>query len=357
MKFGLLYEIELHPRATFDQAPELYWQCLEEIKLADQVGFDYVWEVEHHFLWPFSASPAPEVFLTAVAQHTERIRIGHGVVLLPAPYNHPVRVAERAAVLDIMSKGRLELGTGRSATRTEIEGFGINPDETRPMWDEAVRMIPQMWLNDTFSWDGKYYQIPPRTVAPKPLQKPHPPLWMAGTQPSSGRLAGEKGLGFLHFALTGPDVLREAVETYHEAIGHAQPVGAFANNQMAALTLAYCGADDKEAIEVGGRGPLYYQIGTQRLFGAWGEVEAESYKWYAEEAERLPDKATADVRRLIDEGIFCVGGPETCRQIVRKYQEQGIDQLIVIMQFAATPHERVMESIRRFGEEVIPAFR
>ncbi|HZU76960.1 MAG TPA: LLM class flavin-dependent oxidoreductase, partial [Dehalococcoidia bacterium] len=127
MKFGLLYELEYarpwHPGFERD----LFHQALDQIELADRVGFDYVWQVEHHFLSEYSHSSAPEVFLGAVSQRTRRIRIGHGVVLLPMAYNHPVRVAERIATLDILSNGRAEFGTGRSGTPTELGGFGIEP--------------------------------------------------------------------------------------------------------------------------------------------------------------------------------------------------------------------------------------
>jgi alkanesulfonate monooxygenase SsuD/methylene tetrahydromethanopterin reductase-like flavin-dependent oxidoreductase (luciferase family) len=357
MRFGILYEIEARRGASPQEVGELFWQCLEQVKAAEEAGFDYVWAVEHHFLYPYSCSSAPEVFLAAVAQHTQRIRIGHGVVLLPRPYNHPVRVAERAAVLDILSRGRLELGTGRSATLLEIEGFGLRPEETRPMWEEAVRMIPRMWLEESFRWQGEYYQIPPRNVTPKPLQQPHPPLWMAGTQPSSGQLAGKYGLGLLHFTFSGPEALRESLEHYREAVARAEPVGAFVNEQVAALTLAFCGRDDREAIELGGRGPLYRVLGAKRVYSELAAAGDDTYKWYRMEAERIPEKERADIEQMVEDAIVCVGGPETCRQVIQRYCEQGIDQMIVMMQFALTPHELVLDSIRRFGEKVIPYFR
>src|SRR5437879_5839926 len=149
MKFGLLYEMEMHPELGCSES-DVYWQAIEQVKLAEEVGFDYVWCVEHHFLEGFSHSSAPEIFLTAVAQHTSRIRIGHGVVLLPIPFNHPARVAERTATLDILCKGRLEVGTGRSITMEELGGFGIDPDDSRPMWEEAVRLIPRMETENEF---------------------------------------------------------------------------------------------------------------------------------------------------------------------------------------------------------------
>ena len=197
MRFGLLYEMEMHPELGSSES-DVYWQAIEQVKLAEEVGFDYVWCVEHHFLEGFSHSSAPEIFLTAVAQHTSRIRIGHGVVLLPIPFNHPARVAERTATLDILCKGRLDVGTGRSITMAELGGFGIDPDDSRPMWEEAVRIVPRMWTEHEFSgFDGRFVKMPPRVVVPKPVQKPHPPMWMACTSPPSFELAGRYGLGVL----------------------------------------------------------------------------------------------------------------------------------------------------------------
>ncbi|MCH8850392.1 MAG: LLM class flavin-dependent oxidoreductase, partial [Chloroflexi bacterium] len=204
MKFSVLYEIEKVQPWGEDGQRRAFEEAMEQIKLAERVGFHCVWEVEHHFMGEFSLSSAPEVFLAAVSQNTSTIRIGHGVVLLPFGYNHPIRVAERAATLDIVSNGRLEFGTGRSATAFEMDPFGVDPETNRDEWDEAIRMIPKMWTQDEFSWDSERMKIPTRNVVPKPLQKPHPPMWMAGTQPSSAVLAAERGLGFLHFSFTDP---------------------------------------------------------------------------------------------------------------------------------------------------------
>ena len=167
MKFGLLYEMET-PRPWHALSEyNTYWEALAQIELADRVGFDYVWEVEHHFLEEYSHSPAPEVFYGAVTQRTKNIRIAHGVRLLPFNFNHPIKVAEQAAVLDIMSNGRVEFGTGRSSL-TEQAGFGIDPAQSRDMMLESLRVIPRMWLEDPFSYKGRYFNIPERSIIPKP---------------------------------------------------------------------------------------------------------------------------------------------------------------------------------------------
>ena len=161
MKFGMFYEIQVPKPWTADTEFDTYQQVLDQVQLADELGYDSFWTVEHHFFEEFSHCSAPEVLYGAVSQRTKNIRIGHGVVLLPFPYNHPIRVAERIAVLDLLSNGRMEVGTGRSTTEIEMGGFGIPPSETRARWDEALHMLPKIWTNETFSWEGEYFKIPP----------------------------------------------------------------------------------------------------------------------------------------------------------------------------------------------------
>jgi alkanesulfonate monooxygenase SsuD/methylene tetrahydromethanopterin reductase-like flavin-dependent oxidoreductase (luciferase family) len=357
MKFGLLYEIEVLAPWDENSHRNVFQESLEQIKLAEQVGFDYVWEVEHHFLGEFSISSAPEVFLAAVSQHTSRIRIGHGVVLLPFGYNHPIRVAERAATLDIISGGRLDFGTGRSATFYEMEPFGVDPERTRVEWDEAVRMIPKMWTENEFSWESDTIRIPTRNVLPKPIQKPHPPIWMAGTQPSSAQLAAERGLGFLHFTFGDPESLDVKVQTYREGLESSQPVGSFVNNQFAAFTLMHCGADDSRALEKGAPGAEWYVRATNMLYSIWASAGSQSYAWYADQFEKGRAGMEVDVSRMSDDGILCIGGPDKCEQIARGFADQGVDQLIFLVQAGGTKHEDIMSSLRRFGEHVIPKFR
>ena len=196
MKFDLLYELQM-PKPHDERSEwRCYQEALEQIELADRLGYDTVWEVEHHFLTEFAHSSAPEVFLAAVAQRTKRIRLGHGVVLLPHRFNHPIRVAERVAALDILSDGRVEFGTGRSS-QFEQAGFEVDTDLSREMWQESLEMIPRMWTEDPFEHAGRFVTVPPRSILPKPLQKPHPPIWMAATSPQSWEIAGRNGIGIL----------------------------------------------------------------------------------------------------------------------------------------------------------------
>ena len=149
MKFGIFYEHSVLKPWDDESEHRVYRQAVDQVVTADQCGFDQVWEVEHHFLEEYSHSPAPEVFLSYCAAKTRAIRFGHGIALMLPPINHPARVAERAAVLDLLSDGRLEFGTGRSATWTELGGFGCEPDHTKEMWDECTRAVVRMWTTRT----------------------------------------------------------------------------------------------------------------------------------------------------------------------------------------------------------------
>ena len=362
MKFGLIYELQMQKPWGQDQEHKTYHDALEQIELADQVGFHYVWEVEHHFLEEYSHSSAPEVFLAAASQRTKNIRIAQGVALLPYPFNHPIRVAERAAALDIVSNGRFDLGTGRSITEQELGGFGIDPEDSRPMGEEAIQMIPKMWQTESFSWEGDYFVVPPRNVLPKPVQKPHPPLWMACTQPESFRIAGSKGLGALSFGFVAPGMLEASIALYRESVAGAEPVGEFVNDQFAATTFACVAPTDEEALEVGRPAAEFFQQSIGILFVPWGKKTnvPSTYQYYVSLAqmveERMKNSDGTEFEQAWQSGAVCIGNPERVRGVVEKYREAGADQLILMVQVGRIPHEKVMQTIRLFGEEVIPHF-
>src|SRR3990170_4507219 len=232
MKFGLFFELSVPRPLTPAADRRMYELALEQVKLADELGFDQMWTVEHHFLEEYSHSSAPELWLTSVACHTKNIRIGHGICTLLPAYNHPVRAAERAAWLDIISNGRLEFGTGRSTTWTELGGFGIDPDKTKDMWDDSLRAIPKMWMQDEFSWDSEFFSCPPRAIVPKPMQQPHPPLWVAVSSPETATQAAERGIGMLGVSIGTPAEQEARVREYRRVIQNCDPVGAFVNAQQ-----------------------------------------------------------------------------------------------------------------------------
>ena len=360
MEFGLLYELQT---SDPDHGEARVWrEGMEQAELADRVGFDAVWAVEHHFLVGYAHCSAPEVFLGALSQRTFRVRLGHAVVVAPAPVNHPFRLAERVAALDIVSGGRVDVGFGRGFSELEQRGFGLDPETSRDMAAEAVRAIPRMWTETEFTgFEGKHLSIPPRRVIPKPVQKPHPPMWWACTSPPSFDLAGRMGLGCLCFAFQPPEELTERLAAYRSAVASAEPAGAFVNDQVAGYTVGLCLRDDDEAKTLGGAGYMYNLrkwIECIRPLGA-----LPSHKWYADmldnplvEALEHADSATAG-RELAELGYCALGNPDSCIGVVRRFKDLGVDQILLLMQTAGVPHEKVCESIRLFGEEVIPACR
>jgi alkanesulfonate monooxygenase SsuD/methylene tetrahydromethanopterin reductase-like flavin-dependent oxidoreductase (luciferase family) len=357
VKFGVIYEI-CRPDPDWATEEDTYWQALEQCVLAEEVGFDHVWCVEHHFLENYSLSSAPEVFLTAVAQRTERIRIGHGVRLLPPKFNHPARSAAAAAVLDIMSRGRLEFGIGRSITEQELGGFGLDPSDSRPAMEEVLPEIVKMWTNHTYpGHDGEHFSMPARVVQPKPIQNPHPPLWMACTQPSSFELAADLGVGALAFGLGLPGDLAEAVRVYKGAIASpGRQAGLAVNNNIAAAGMMFCATDEHKAREMGGAAQLWYAANAAALFAPWAREEVPGYEWY-HGLTKDPSLFEAEaIKQRLDAGLSLVGTPEHVADGVQRYADVGVDQLICIVQVGRVSHADICDSLRLFGKEVIPRF-
>jgi len=359
MEFALQYEIQ-RSRPHYDGFMyDIYHQATEQVQLADRLGYHSVWTVEHHFLNEWSYSSAPEVWYGALSQVTKQIRLGHGVCLLPIPFNHPARVAERIAVLDIMSNGRVEFGSGRSITEAELDGFQVHPEDSRPMWEEAIAAIPKMWTEETFSWEGKYFRMPPREVIPKPLQKPHPPMWVAATQPTTWEVAGRKGIGALGFGISEPGVLDHLVGVYKKAIKDCEPVGSFVNDRTAAATVCVCAPTREEALELGKEAIDFTTRKGAELFTPFANREVKGYEYYkkmAEAAVALGDYrlSNAELNKRIEAGAVMVGDPEDCLKVAKMYESAGIDLLLMLVQVAALPHEKVMQTIDLIGKHVMP---
>ena len=389
MQFGILYEMQRPYSGTEIDWNALYKETLEQCELADQVGFDNLWFVEHHFLTGFSGSPCPEVMFGALSRVTKQIRIGFGVCILP--YHHPVRVAERVAMVDQLTDGRVEFGTGRSNAYEQI-GLGIDPRDTRSRWNESIRMLPEIWQSEgEYSYEGEHWSVPSRRVLPKPLQKPHPRMYLACTQQESFRLAAQMGIGVLSSASYATDILKEHVKVYRDAIKDADPVGAFVNDFWGNNVHAFCGKDNQEARELAAEsmktffGPDKPYIegrinAYEELLEAWGGVpdhlQADFGRWLRQSDEAHKEQAAQagisldsgpgaaraavaqlDANTLADRGVIIAGDPESCIKTVKMYEDIGVDQVMLIMQTETIPHDKVMGSIELFGKEVIPAFR
>src|ERR1700722_2973130 len=362
IEFGLVYEIcRPEPFDGFSSESDAYWQALEQICLADELGFEHVWEVGDQFLEGYSSSSAPEVFLSAVAQNTRSIRVGNGVRLLPPPFNHPARSAEMAAVLDIMSKGRYDFGVGRSITEAELGGFRIEPKDSRPMLEEVLPEIVKMWTEDPYpGFDGTYFSMPERPVVPKPVQDPHPPIWMACTQPASFDLAADLGIGVLAFGVGAPGDIVHSLKRYKERIAEpSDMVGKFVNNAVAPATLMFCADDPRRALDMGAVAALWYGAQTAKLFAPWAGQQVEGYEYYGQLAND-PEFVARFLRPLEDamsDEYSLIGTPDKVAEGVQAYVDIGADQIICLVQAGRIPHEDIMASLRLFGEEVMPRFR
>ena len=250
MKFGIFYEHQL-PRPWNDgDEHRLFQEALDQVELADRLGIDYAWEVEHHFLEEYSHSSAPEIFLAACSQRTKNIRLGHGICLMPPKYNHPARVAERIATLDLVSNGRVEFGTGESASLMELGGFnvGFDPVEKRRMWREGVEQCTNMMAMDPYpGFEGEFFEMPCRNVVPKPVQKPHPPLWVACSNRETIKMAARCGIGALTFAFVDPREARQWVDDYYRIFKEeCVPIGHAVNPNVAMVTGFSVHADEVE---------------------------------------------------------------------------------------------------------------
>jgi alkanesulfonate monooxygenase SsuD/methylene tetrahydromethanopterin reductase-like flavin-dependent oxidoreductase (luciferase family) len=357
MDLSLMYELETNDNSE-EGIRRCYAECLEEVKLADTLGFKTVWFTEHHFLDRFSYSSAPDVWLSYLAANTKNIRLGHGIVLLPFKINHPLRVAERAAVLDLVSGGRLDFGGGRAISDSELSAFGVHPDDTRPQWLETLRMLPKMWTQEEFSWDSELIKIPPRMVIPKPVQKPHPPMHVSCTQPATIEIAADNGLGVLGFGI-GQDKSNDYVRMYKERIQHCTPIGEFVNNRFCMMVPAMCAPTDEEALAIRGPDFTTYNEAVQQLFTPWlGGNAPASYAWIMDNWEKNRNTVReTSMEDIVAAGGAIIGSPDTCTGVLNYLAEAGLDEAMLFLQSYSTKHEDVMRSIRLLGEEVMPKLK
>jgi alkanesulfonate monooxygenase SsuD/methylene tetrahydromethanopterin reductase-like flavin-dependent oxidoreductase (luciferase family) len=367
LRFALFYEIPV--AKPWDEGSEhrAYQHVLEQAIAGDRWGWDAVWTVEHHFLQEFSHCSNPEVLYGAIAARTERIRIGYGVRLMPAPYNHPVRTAESVAVLDLISNGRVDFGTGRSSTRAELEGFGVDPRETRAMWREAIGHVVGCWTHEEYAFEGTYWSMPPRRVQPKPLQKPHPPVFGATTSDEGHREVGSLGLGLCSFAVgVSPEEVKAKIDIYREAIrGCTAPIASYVNDQAATFTMTCCAPTREAAFGYARESFVWYpktgarQIATMVDYTRELNQDLGSYG-YAADMRGVDDSGNLDLlslEYLFDAGACVLGTPEECADTCKRYEAAGVDLLLCLVNPYRIPHEAVMQTIELMGREVIPSFR
>ncbi len=375
MKFGIFYEHQL-PRPWDDDSEfRLLQNALEQCELADKLGIDFVWEVEHHFLEEYSHSSAPEVFLAAVSQRTKNIRLGHGIVQTPPPFNHPARVAERIATLDLVSNGRVEFGTGEASSEAELGGFEIDPLLKRQMWEEGLRVALRCMTEAPFTGHaGPWVTMPPRNVVPKPRQKPHPPVWVACSRRDTIHLAAQKGIGALTFAFINPEEARLWVDDYYDTLeNECVPIGDVVNPNVAAVTTFMCADSEQEAMDRGVEGGNFfgYSLAHYYVFGRHSPARTDVWEEYRRQrdengfsmeavfqAANSSNRLGAKVTEQGQSGLRgAIGTPDQIREYLRRFEECGVDQVVFVSQAGKNQHEHIMESLELFGRKVLPEFK
>lgn len=375
MEFSMIFEAQI-AGPTPESERQLMHDCVEQAVLAEEMGFDRVWAVEHHTLHQYAHMSAPEILLTYVAAKTSRIRIAHGVICLPFKYNHPIRVAERTAMLDILSNGRLDVGFGKGSTDQELDAFGVDKDRAYDEVLTSLSIIPKMWQDETFEFESELLTIPPRRILPKPVQDPHPPMFLACTRSEMFEYAGAHGLGALALGFAGPDDVATKSDLYRNAIASRNEddvVGAFANDKLVALCPAIVLEDREEAQRIGFRGqrffveaiaqwkggpppnPDTYDVNNEAALLAMQEATLKA-KFGSEEIKSISidEIRTSGLQRYNINQAY--GSPDDAIAYIERLIEAGADEIMFIMQMGTVPQAAILESIRQIGQHVIPHF-
>src|SRR5262245_20592156 len=364
MKFGIFYELQLPKPWSADDERQLVQDALLQVELADRLGIDYAWAVEHHFLDEYSHCSASEVFLAAAAARTRRIRLGHGIRQVIANYNHPARTAEAVAMLDLVSNGRADLGIGEGATRLELGGFNIPAKEKRAMSLEAAEQIANMLVMTPYpGFEGRSFKMPCRNVLPKPVQKPHPPLWMACTNRDTIKVAASRGLGALAFSFIDQAEARTWSQIYYDIIKSdaCVPLGHSVNANIAMVSAFSLHADRAEAARRGLEGFEFFRFAISALVTS-DTVPGRS-RLFEQFRQQRSDGPVVDANPMRSESLASafqgsrgIGTPEDFRQHARTFEAAGVDQIILLQQAGRNRHEHICESLDLLAREVLPHF-
>ena len=362
MKFGIFYEHQLPKPWKEGLEQQLFQDALDQVELADKLGIDYAWEVEHHFLEEYSHSSSPEIFLAAASQRTKNIRLGHGIRQVITNYNHPARTAECIATLDLVSNGRVEFGTGESSAILELGGFDIPVESKREQYLEAVEQICNMLAMDPYpGFEGKYFSMPCRNIVPKPAQRPHPPRWVACSNRETIKMAARLGIGALTFAFVDPLEAKHWVDEYYGIIKSDEcvPIGHTVNANIAMVTSFSLHQDREEAISRGLEGFEFfgYALGALYGFGEHKPGRTNLFKQFREAREKQLVEMPVDITESLTGARGGIGTPDDMRGHLKKFEEVGVDQVTFIQQAGMNKHEHICESLELFASEVMPEFK
>ena len=360
MKFGVFYELQLPKPWKEGDEHRLFLDALEQIVLADKLGIDHAWAVEHHFLDEYSHCSSPEVFLAAAAGQTKNIRLGHGIRQVIPNYNHPARTAEGLGTLDLVSNGRVDFGIGEGATRLELGGFDIPARQKRAMAIEAAEQIANMMVMTPYpGFEGEHFSMPCRNVLPKPLQTPHPPMWMACTNRDTIKIAASLGVGALAFSFLDREEAKTWADIYYGIIKSEDcvPVGHSVNANIAIVSNFSLHRDREEAIRRGQVNFEFFGYAMNALV-AGDTVPGRTNLWedYIAQHGSKTEELIASVKRARTH-VSGIGTPGDLAGHIAEFEEAGVDQIIFLQQAGRNLNSEICESLELFAAEVLPAFK
>ena len=347
MKFDIFYQL---PCADTQEPSHRYRELIEEAVEAEKLGFDTVWLAEVHFAPRFSIMPAPMMLLAAIAERTSRLRLGLAVNLLPL--HHPIRLAEEAAMLDVLSNGRLEFGAGRGAFPINYQGYGVAMETSRELFEEELEIVKLAWREKRVHFSGKFFSIDGTEVIPKPLQQPHPPIRLAANSAETFAYAGENGYPIFAGGPVNPiPVLGDRLPIYRRAVetaGHGLP-----DDWLAAALMVFAGesrAAVRATIEPSLRN--YFSVVS-------GIIEPQSLApEHTAEFERVRERLRGLQYEQVDQLMGIFGDPAYCRERITELRERfGFSRLVNWFEIGGLAgHQQTLSSMRLFAEKVIPAF-
>jgi alkanesulfonate monooxygenase SsuD/methylene tetrahydromethanopterin reductase-like flavin-dependent oxidoreductase (luciferase family) len=348
MKIGLVQDGALTPGVSPERRVD---ELVEEAVLADEMGFDFYGLAEVHFSEVLTMS-SPEVLLSAVAGRTDRIHLRTVSTPLLA-FNHPIRVAERVATLDLLSHGRMELGTARSNQAHTIEAFGIPVEETRKQYTDSIEVIVKALSQETFEHDGPVWKIPERSLFPKPVQKPHPPVFASATSEQTHMFAGEQGLGVMsgNSLPGGWDYVQECLDLYRGAWTDASERGRLTNSTFSSLALrAHCAGTTEQALEEASDAAFEMVDLVMRWFSKLAE-QSDDYAYLGRIEEM--EEHRRDLPFMVERAPYLsIGDPDFFVERIERLEGMGVDEFI--LEIDGLGHERHMSAIELIGREVIP---
>jgi alkanesulfonate monooxygenase SsuD/methylene tetrahydromethanopterin reductase-like flavin-dependent oxidoreductase (luciferase family) len=360
LRFGIFYELQLPKPWSQDDEQVLIAQALDQIELADRVGVDYAWAAEHHFLDEYSHCSASDLLLAAAAARTSRIRLGLGIRQVIPSYNHPARTAETVAMLDLLSNGRAEFGIGEGATRMELDGFGVDIPHKREDALEAAQQIANMMTMSPYpGYTGRAFSMPCRNVLPKPVQKPHPPMWMACTNREAVKVAARNGLGVLAFTFTDPGEAALWADIYYGVIKSEEcvPLGHSVNARIAMMSAFSLHHDADEAVR---RGQLNFEFFGYAMAKLVREdtVPGRTRLWerFLEDRQQVSSHIAEGTLGAAFQASPGIGTPESFIAHMRTLEKTGVDQVIFLQQAGRMDHGDICRSLELFGSDVLPAF-